>query len=269
MKIIVLTSKNHIYANYLLSLLLKAGVFNGDQLLIYEQAGIVPGKTKLKGLWRYLRRAGVGYVFCQAAKQYLFIWRRWVAKKGSSRESLFFPYDQYLPSDAVRLEMQRISKTDIDTMRAFAPDLLLSLYSKEIVPAALLSLPRLGAYNLHPALLPSYGGVSPTFWCLANNERQTGVTFHQMSPQIDEGAIAAQGVIAIEGFGTEHSLYLRCTELGSALISQALPKIRVGEKVLERPGQQVPKSYFSIPTVQAINQFRKNGFRFFRWSEFR
>lgn len=66
----------------------------------------------------------------------------------------------------------------------FIPDFLINAYPRRIV-------------NLHPALLPKYGGKG--MWghhvheaVKANGETETGMTVHWVSPDIDGGEIIAQ-----------------------------------------------------------------------------
>ncbi len=46
--------------------------------------------------------------------------------------------------------------------------------------------------NLHPSLLPSYKGPTPTNWMIANKENLCGLTAHMMTEGIDEGALIYQ-----------------------------------------------------------------------------
>lgn len=43
--------------------------------------------------------------------------------------------------------------------------------------------------NVHPSLLPKYRGANPIIQCVLNGDRNTGVTFHQMTKKIDEGPL--------------------------------------------------------------------------------
>lgn len=55
------------------------------------------------------------------------------------------------------------------------------------------NIPRLGSINLHCGTLPRYRGAPPAFWELMAGEREVGVTVHQVSAEIDAGAIFAEG----------------------------------------------------------------------------
>ena len=60
------------------------------------------------------------------------------------------------------------------------------------LPAAWLSWPAGGAFNIHPSLLPAYRGPTPLFWQLRDGVTRTGVTLHQVTEQLDAGPIVAQ-----------------------------------------------------------------------------
>lgn len=60
------------------------------------------------------------------------------------------------------------------------------------IPVYTLSLPPLGFYNFHYALLPQYRGAAPVFWQIKNGERYGGLTIHKMDEGWDTGPIAQQ-----------------------------------------------------------------------------
>ena len=54
------------------------------------------------------------------------------------------------------------------------------------------------AINFHGSLLPKYRGRTPHVWAIINNEPETGITAHLITPGCDEGDIVYQERIAIE-----------------------------------------------------------------------
>lgn len=52
--------------------------------------------------------------------------------------------------------------------------------------------------NIHPSLLPSYKGPTPTNWMIHNKESICGITAHFMSNKIDEGEIIYQKEYPLE-----------------------------------------------------------------------
>ncbi len=77
-------------------------------------------------------------------------------------------------------------------------DLILSVFFRAPLGKDLLSIPRLGAYNLHPSLLPKYRGRSPVNWAILEGETQTGWSFHEMVETIDAGRIVLQEALSID-----------------------------------------------------------------------
>lgn len=101
-------------------------------------------------------------------------------------------------------------------------DVLLNVHSLLIVPADVLRAPRLGAFNLHPGLLPRFAGLNAPSWAIYHGEERHGVTLHRMAPGIDTGAIVYQASFPIRPEDTGLSLALRCIREGLPLIDRLL-----------------------------------------------
>jgi len=113
----------------------------------------------------------------------------------------------------------------VETLRAEAPDVLLSVWYRRLLGPDLLALPRIAALNLHGSLLPAYRGRAPVNWVLVNGERQTGVTLHHMTAEADAGDIVAQQAIDIEPDDTALTLYKRMVKVGVELLLDAYPAV--------------------------------------------
>jgi methionyl-tRNA formyltransferase len=109
-----------------------------------------------------------------------------------------------------------------------APDLVLSVFYRELLPEAVLGAPRLAALNLHPSYLPAYRGRAPINWALVNGETSTGVTLHHMVRRADAGDIVAQRRVPIRPRETALSLYLAIEQAGVELLEEALPRVAGG-----------------------------------------
>ena len=68
---------------------------------------------------------------------------------------------------------------------------VVAAYGK-IIPKAILDIPKLGALNIHPSLLPRWRGPSPIQAAILHSDVKTGVTIMQMDEQMDHGQIVAQ-----------------------------------------------------------------------------
>ncbi len=72
------------------------------------------------------------------------------------------------------------------------PDLILSLYYRDLIPEEIFSQAKLGAYNMHGSYLPTYRGRAPLNWAIINGENYGGVSLHVMEKNFDTGEIVAQ-----------------------------------------------------------------------------
>ncbi len=116
------------------------------------------------------------------------------------------------------LLFDQLDKADLfEAVKQARPDLLFSITSPFIFGPDWLSLPRLGAYNLHPSPLPRLGGFYPFIWAIIKGETEHGVTIHRLTSQIDGGGIVAQKLFPIAATETGASLYLKCANAARAL----------------------------------------------------
>ena len=80
---------------------------------------------------------------------------------------------------------------------AAKPDLLVSWFWTTRLPQRILDVPRMGAFGVHPSLLPRFRGPDPYFWAIDMADAETGVTAHRLEATYDTGAILAQRTLAI------------------------------------------------------------------------
>ena len=88
--------------------------------------------------------------------------------------------------------------------------------------------------NVHPALLPAYGGRGMYgervhAAVLAAGERVTGVTVHLVDEEYDKGLIVAQAEVPVLEGDTVESLRLRVLRREHELYSETLQRIATGE----------------------------------------
>jgi methionyl-tRNA formyltransferase len=111
---------------------------------------------------------------------------------------------------------------------ASKPSIIYSFSYRHLIPESVLALAPLGAYNLHPSLLPAYRGRAPVNWMLVNGEREAGVTLHHMVARADAGDIVGQRAVAIDDSDNALTLYRKLLPLGVELIEEMHPKIVAG-----------------------------------------
>lgn len=90
-----------------------------------------------------------------------------------------------------------------------------------ILPRALLDIPRSGALNVHPSLLPAYRGATPIQTALRNGDTGTGVSIMMMDAGMDTGEIVLVQAVAIEPGETYGELHDRLAAIGAGLLERA------------------------------------------------
>ena len=95
--------------------------------------------------------------------------------------------------------------------------------------------------NIHPALLPKFGGqgmygIHVHEALLAAGERETGVTIHLVTEEYDRGAIIAQAKVPVMPDDTPQSLQARVLKTEHATFSRVLQLIESGELAI--PGYE-------------------------------
>ena len=104
------------------------------------------------------------------------------------------------------------------------PDIFVVVAYK-ILSDRLLSIPKYGAINLHPSMLPKYRGAAPIQWALINGDSQTAVTTISLSGKIDAGEILLQETVDIDKDDNYGILADRLSKIGADLVVKTLDRI--------------------------------------------
>lgn len=153
------------------------------------------------------------------------------------------------------------SNHNLDTIKSYKPDLIISILGNQIFKKPLIDLAPKGCINLHTALLPKYRGLMPTFWVLKNNEKYTGVSVFYVDEGIDSGPIIVQEKVKIKN-KTQAQLIRETKEIGMKLILKSIEIIN-RNNVITIPNPDEQKTYYSFPTKNDVYKFKKIGKKFF------
>ncbi len=123
----------------------------------------------------------------------------------------------YKPHNLIKEHIQN----DIDINNA---DILLVVAYGKLIPNWILE-SNIKAINIHYSVLPSYRGASPIQSSLLNNDKKTGVTFMQMSKDLDAGKIIKCFEIPISENDNKSSLEKKLTELSILNLEQVITEI--------------------------------------------
>ena len=131
----------------------------------------------------------------------------------------------------------------VEYVKGLNIDLIAVYFFPQILKPAILQIPRLGAINCHPSLLPRYGGPHPAFWMIKNGESIAGVTVHVMTEGIDLGAIIAQQELLIGENETNGQLTQRQHRAATTLLTEAVNAMAQGA-IAPQPQNIAERSYF-------------------------
>jgi methionyl-tRNA formyltransferase len=124
------------------------------------------------------------------------LWQPTPVKKACQEASIPV-YDKPLKENLAEI-IELLKKHQIDLAVLFA--------FNEIIPDALLHVPKYGFWNIHPSLLPKYRGPSPVSYPLLLGDTTTGVTLMQMDTKMDTGDIVGQVEFPFEENDTQSTV---------------------------------------------------------------
>lgn len=115
--------------------------------------------------------------------------------------------------------------------RAAQPDFVFSFYYRYMLSKEWLTLPRLGALNMHGSLLPKYRGRAPVHWAILNGELEIGASLHYMVEKPDAGALVDQEAVPILPNDNALEVSLKVAEAAEQVLRRSLPKLIAGTAV--------------------------------------
>lgn len=110
----------------------------------------------------------------------------------------------------------------VQQLTMLAPEVIVVVAYGQILPEAILKIPRYGCINVHASLLPKYRGAAPIQWAVMNGERETGITTMRMDRGMDTGDILLQQTILIEPDDTTATLFEKLAHMGAELLLHTL-----------------------------------------------
>ena len=161
----------------------------------------------------------------------------------------------YKPQNLIKEQIQN----DIDINNA---DILLVVAYGKLIPNWILE-SNIKAVNIHYSILPSYRGASPIQSSILNNDKKTGVTFMQMSKDLDAGKIIKCFEIPISENDNKSSLEKKLTELSILNLEKVITGI-CSNKIIPFDQNHEQASYCKkILKEDSIISFRESAERIY------
>ncbi len=126
------------------------------------------------------------------------------------------------------------SEEAYNSLKELNPDVIVVAAYGQILPKAVLDLPKFGCVNIHGSLLPKYRGAAPIQQSVLDGEKVTGVTTMLMDVGLDTGDILLKAETEIGENETAGELFDRLAVLGGELIVETLDKLEKGEIIPQK-----------------------------------
>ena len=150
--------------------------------------------------------------------------------KGRGKKVLFPPVkEKALEYNLPVYQPKRARDSEfIGQMRELNPDVMVVVAFGQILPKALLAIPKYGCVTVHASLLPKYRGAAPIQWAVIRGEKVSGVTTMQMDVGLDTGDMLLRTEVALAEDETGGSLHDKLSVLGGELLIETLKGLEAG-----------------------------------------
>jgi len=154
-----------------------------------------------------------------------------------------------LQPESVRKEddLVNIARLDIDVIVVMA-------YG-QILPKALIEIPKVAIINLHASLLPKYRGASCIQGAINAGDTKSGMTVMHVVPKLDAGDVILRHELPIGKLMTGGELHDELANIGPAALLEALENLFNGSAAREVQNDQLA-SY--VPKLMSYRAGEKN-----------
>lgn len=140
------------------------------------------------------------------------------------------PIAQYAQKlDTLVLKPLQFNNEVIQQLNSLQPDLLVLAAYGKLLPQNLLDIPKYGALNLHPSLLPKYRGPSPIQAAILSGDQVSGVSIIKMDDKMDHGPVLTAKEISLSEQDTCDTLSKKMFYEGADLLIKIIPDFIAGK----------------------------------------
>lgn len=109
-----------------------------------------------------------------------------------------------------------------EELSSLNPDLFVVAAFGKIIAKNILEIPKFGAINIHPSLLPKYRGPSPIQSAIFHGDKESGITIIKMDEEIDHGKILYVKNIVLNNKDTFDSLSIKMFQVAADALPQVI-----------------------------------------------
>ncbi len=145
---------------------------------------------------------------------------------------------------------QQLADLDLDVLVVVAYGLIL--------PAEVLTIPRLGCLNVHASLLPRWRGAAPIERAIMAGDTESGVTIMQMDAGLDTGAMLHKQAVAITNDDTGLSLEAKLLKVGKESLTYTLNNLEALQAKAEQQDDALATYAAKLDKQEAQIDWQRN-----------
>ena len=131
-------------------------------------------------------------------------------------------------------------------------DVGISYLYPRILKEPLISFPKEGIINFHPAPVTVHRGIAACCYCLLNGYDQWAVTAHYVTPGIDEGDIIKEYWFPFTGLRSAIDAESYIQEQSLILLSEIIEKLIAGQPLSRQKQDLLKGRYFSRRNLESM-----------------
>lgn len=218
MRVVLITPKDNVFSSKILE-----GIRLDHEVFLFCSSDSLPGKGGFKSVWNIIRNSGWRY----------FLWR--IREKNYylvNKDKFISAVDMARFYDIPFEVFKYINDVEsVNYLKSLNADVIVTAYFNQMLSDEVIGLSNIASINVHRSFLPSYRGANSSFWQLANNEKETGVTVHYLTKCADEGNILGQTKFEISDNDTLVSLCHKSVYHTIPLLRSVLSDLSKGKVV--------------------------------------
>lgn len=143
---------------------------------------------------------------------------------------------------STKLECDEVMK---EIVNSGVETLIISASNIYIFPKAVIQNKNILAINYHPALLSKHLGRNAEAWAIYDRDKTTGVTWHEVTTKVDQGAILAEDTIMLDDDITALKLMIKQYQAGYRLFKEFIGKVLQKKDINKRVVSSYGKMHYS------------------------
>jgi methionyl-tRNA formyltransferase len=122
----------------------------------------------------------------------------------------------------------------LQRLKAEELDLVVVLAFAQFLGSEMLSMGKVGCFNIHTSILPKYRGAAPIQYALLNGDKETGVSIQKMVKKMDAGDLVHFHTVAIAPTENGGQLYTRLKFQAALSMNDLIEKILANKLTYEK-----------------------------------